>query len=52
MAIELLPLYTMRIQANPPVEVGAQPAGTRMVFDEAGVHVRGDPPARPAGGIR
>jgi hypothetical protein len=27
MAIELVPLCTMRIQAKPPVEVGAGPAG-------------------------
>jgi hypothetical protein len=30
MAIELVPLCTMRIQARPPVEVGAGPAGTRL----------------------
>ena len=42
MAIELVPLCTMRIQAKPPVEVGVGPAGTRMVFEEAGVEVRGD----------
>jgi hypothetical protein len=30
MAIELVPLCTMRIQAKPPVEVGAGPAGTRL----------------------
>ena len=42
MAIELVPLCTMRIQAKPPVEVGAGPAGTRLVFEEAGVEVHGD----------
>ena len=42
MAIELVPLCTMRIQAKPPVEVGAGPAGTRLVFERAGVEVRGD----------
>ncbi len=42
MMIELVPLCTMRIQATPPVEVGAGPAGTRMVFEEAGIEVRGD----------
>jgi hypothetical protein len=40
-AIELVPLCTMRIQAKPPVEVGAGPAGTRMVFEEPGVEVHG-----------
>ena len=34
MAIELVPLCTMRIQAEPPIEIGAGPAGTRMVFEE------------------
>lgn len=42
MAIELVPLCTMRIQTKPPVDVGAGPAGTRMVFEEAGVEVHGD----------
>ena len=42
MAIELVPLCTMRIQAKPPVEVGAGPAGTRIVFEETAVEVRGD----------
>lgn len=42
MAIDLVPLCTMRIRAKPLVEVGAGPAGTRMVFEEAGVEVRED----------
>src|ERR1700757_1380268 len=50
MAIDLVPLCTMRIQAKPPVEVGAGPAGTRMVFEEAAVEVRGDRLAGQLGG--
>jgi hypothetical protein len=42
MAIELVPLCTMRLTAKPPVEVGAGPAGTRMVLDETSVQVHGD----------
>jgi hypothetical protein len=42
MAIELVPLCTMRLTAKPPVEVGAGPAGTRMVLDETSVQVPGD----------
>ena len=42
MAIELVPLCMMRLTAKPPVEVGAGPAGTRMVFDETSVQVHGD----------
>ena len=42
MAIELVPLCTIRLQARPPVEVGAGPAGTRMIFEIASVQVKGD----------
>jgi|SRR5215831_5044134 len=42
MKIELVPLCTVRLTAKPPVEVGAGPAGTRMVFEETSVQVRGD----------
>jgi Protein of unknown function (DUF3237) len=37
-----VPLCTMRLTAKPPVEVGAGPAGTRIVFDETSVQVHGD----------
>jgi hypothetical protein len=40
--LELVPLCTMRLTAKPPVEVGAGPAGTRLVFDETSVQVHGD----------
>ena len=33
MAIELLPLCTMRVQLKPPIEVGTGPAGTRLIFE-------------------
>jgi hypothetical protein len=42
MAIELVPLCTIRLQAKPPAEVGAGPAGTRVIFDVASVEVTGD----------
>jgi hypothetical protein len=29
MAIELVPLCTIRVQLKPPIEVGTGPAGTR-----------------------
>jgi hypothetical protein len=42
MAIELLPLCTIRIQLKPPIDVGAGPAGTRMIFELASAQVKGD----------
>jgi hypothetical protein len=33
MAIELVPLCTMRLQGKPAVEVGTGPAGTRLIVD-------------------
>ena len=42
MAIELVPLCEIRLQARPPIEVGAGPAGTRMIFEIASVEVKGD----------
>lgn len=42
MAIELVPLCTMRLTAKPPTEIGAGPAGIRMVFEQTTVEVRGD----------
>ena len=42
MAIELVPLCTMRLTAKPPIEIGAGPAGIRMIFEETSVEVRGD----------
>jgi hypothetical protein len=42
MGIELVPLCMIQIQLRPPIEVGAGPAGTRLVFELASVHVKGD----------
>jgi hypothetical protein len=42
MAIELVPLCTMHQQIRPPIDVGAGPAGTRLVFENASVQVKGD----------
>jgi hypothetical protein len=42
MAIELVPLCTIHLQARPPIEVGAGPAGTRMIFEITSVQVKGD----------
>jgi hypothetical protein len=52
MAIELVPLCTIRLQARPPVEVGAGPAGTRMIFEIASVQVKGGPAERGNAGCR
>ena len=41
-AIELVPLCTMRVQGKPPVEIGTGPAGTRLVFEVTNVEVHGD----------
>jgi hypothetical protein len=42
MSIELVPLCTLRIQANPPIEVGTGPAGTRVVVEIASIEMKGD----------
>jgi Protein of unknown function (DUF3237) len=42
MAIELVPLCTIRVQLKPPIEVGTGPAGTRMIFELASAEVKGD----------
>lgn len=42
MAIELVPLCTLRIQLKPPVAAGAGPAGTRLVVELASAQVKGD----------
>ena len=42
MAIELVPLCTLHIQLKPPIEVGAGPCGTRLIFEAADGHVQGD----------
>jgi len=42
MAIELVPLCTMHLQARPPIEVGTGAAGTRIIFEIESVQVKGD----------
>jgi hypothetical protein len=42
MAIDLLPLCTMRVQLRPPIEVGTGPAGTRLIFEHESVTFDGD----------
>jgi|SRR5215471_2341237 len=42
MAIELVPLCTLRIQLKPPIEVSAGPAGTRLIGELVSVQVKGD----------
>ena len=42
MAIELVPLCTLRIQCKPPIEVGAGPGGTRLIVEVASAQVKGD----------
>jgi hypothetical protein len=42
MPIELVPLCTVRIQLRPPIEVGAGPAGTRMILEVASLEFTGD----------
>jgi Protein of unknown function (DUF3237) len=42
MAIELVPLCTVRVQARPPIEVGIGPAGTRLIFEIESVKLEGD----------
>jgi hypothetical protein len=42
MAIELVPLCTVRIQLKPPMDVGAGPAGTRIIGELASAEFKGD----------
>ena len=42
MAIELVPLCTLRIQLKPPIAVGAGPVGTRLIPEVASAQVNGD----------
>ncbi|MHA6631947.1 DUF3237 domain-containing protein [Pseudonocardia sichuanensis] len=42
MALELVPLCTLRVQLKPPIEVGAGPAGTRLIFEVATAKLEGD----------
>ncbi len=42
MAIELVPLCTMRVQLKPPIEVGSGPVGTRLIFEAESFKFDGD----------
>ena len=42
MAIELVPLCTVRIQLKPPIDAGAGPAGTRVIGELASAEFKGD----------
>lgn len=42
MGIELVPLCRMRVQLKPPIEVGAGPVGTRMIFEAESAKLDGD----------
>lgn len=42
MAIELVPLCTIRAQLKPLIDVGAGPAGTRMIVEVASAEFKGD----------
>ena len=42
MAIELVPLCTLRVQLKPPIVVGTGCAGTRVIFEVASVQAKGD----------
>ena len=42
MALELVPLCTLRIQLKPPIEVGTGPAGTRLIFEYESAKLEGD----------
>ena len=42
MAIELVPLCTLRVQLRPPIAVGTGCAGTRVIFEVASVQAKGD----------
>jgi hypothetical protein len=41
MTIELVPLCTPRVQLKPPIVVGTGCAGTRVIFEVAGVQLKG-----------
>ncbi len=41
MPLELVPLCTLHIQLKPPIEVGAGPAGRRLIFEFESVKIEG-----------
>ena len=42
MALDLVPLCTMRAQLKSPIEVGAGPAGTRLIFEVESATLKGE----------
>ena len=42
MAIDLVPLCTLRVQLKPSIQVNAGPAGTRLIVEVASAQVKGD----------
>jgi hypothetical protein len=42
MAIEMVPLCTMRVQLKPAIEVGTGPMGTRLIFEVESLKFDGD----------
>jgi len=42
MAIDLVPLCTLRLQLKPPIPVSAGPAGTRLIVELVSAQVKGD----------
>jgi hypothetical protein len=42
MAVDLVPLCTLRVQLKPPIVVGAGCAGTRVIVEVASMQVKGD----------
>ena len=42
MAIELVPLCTLHVPLKPPINVGAGPCGTRLIFEVASAQIKGD----------
>ena len=42
MAIELVPLCTLRAQLKPPIAVGPGPSGTRLIVEVVSAQVKGD----------
>jgi hypothetical protein len=43
MAIDLVPLCTLRLQLKPPIQVNAGAAGTRLIVELVSAQVKGDP---------
>lgn len=42
MAIDLVPLCTLKVQLKPPIEIGPAVFGSRMIFEVAGFELEGE----------